>query len=295
LDRRESVEKWSRLYDRLRQGILDNLVDAGESGPVWKTYSGCDWQDHAHKLAHLQLATEGDSYTPLQDYAKGDELERKYLEIDRNTYHFLMRDKNYNCLRMYGYGQGMMTQSALLMDEMADAEQFIRMLLRHAYLPNFGRWASPEGIMVHRSGKYYVAVNGYAGQDTHAADSTKAIRLMLGVDDNDPEHLRLIPRFPGDWTPISIRDFPVLIGQHRQRLAYRYQREGKQHIFDLQLDCEAGPISVRLGPLPKKSRVPSATLDDKPVDCRIEHSGDSDWGWIETRGGSKAKFLLKLE
>ena len=45
-------------------------------------------------------------------------------------------------------------------------------------------------------GRYYLSVNGYRGQDSHLADSTKALRLMLGVDDNRKDYLRLVPRFP---------------------------------------------------------------------------------------------------
>ena len=213
LGKTDTVDRWKALYVRLRQGILDNLVDQTDAGPVWHTCANCEWQDHAHKLVHLHLATEGDTFTPLQDYAKGDDVDRKYLDISRNTYRYLMREKNYDCLRMYGYGQGMMTQAALLLDEMDDATRFMQMLLRHAYLPHLGGWASPEGILTHRSGKYYMAVNGYAGQDAHIADSTKAMRLMLGVDDNNPAHLRIIPRFPASWSHLAIADFPAPDGQ----------------------------------------------------------------------------------
>ena len=197
------------MYERLAEGILEHLTDESDFGPIWHTEPDCDWQDHAHKLAHLQLATDGDTYTPLQDYKENNRIDRRYLEIDLNTYNFLMKDKNYNCLRMYGYGQGMMTQAALLLDMMADAERFMEMLLHHCYLPKFGRWICPEGIILHESREYYLPVNAYMGQDSHVADSTKAVRLMLGIDDNKPEHLRFIPRFPSSWTFMAVKDFPV--------------------------------------------------------------------------------------
>jgi ribosomal protein L11 methylase PrmA len=160
----ETVLRWNRLYQRLRLGILHNLVDHSEFGYIWHTEANCNWQDHAHKMLHIQLASDGFTYTPLQDYSMDDEIEKKYMEIDLNTYRYLMKDKNYNCLRMYGYGQGIMAQSALLLDEMKDAAEFIKMLLKHCYLPKFARWASPEGIILHKSGKYYLPVNGIWGR-----------------------------------------------------------------------------------------------------------------------------------
>jgi hypothetical protein len=294
LDRADLVARWTALYKRLRQGILDHLVDPSECGPIWHTEPNISWQDHAHKLAHIHLSTEGDSYTPLQDYARGDDIDRKYLEISRNSYRYLMREKNYNCVRMYGYGQGMMTQAALLLDEMEDAGQFLRYLVRHAYLPHLGGWAAPEGIIVHRSGKYYVAVNGYTGQDSHLADSTKAVRLMLGIDDNDPGRLRLIPRFPPDWTPISIRQFPVLTGNQRQKIDYDYARENNRQEFHFRLEREARPVGVRLGPLPAGKRIASAKVNGRIATLREESSGDSRWVWVETPRGKDFRIEIAL-
>jgi hypothetical protein len=295
LHKEKEIAKWTKLYERLRKGILDNAVEESEFGPIWHTYRHTDWQDHAHKMVFIHLATEGDTYTPLQDYAKGDETTRKYLEISKNTYRWLMRKKDYDCLRMYGYGQGMMTQAALLMDEMGDAEKFVDMLVTHAYLPQLGGWGSPEGIVTHRSGKYYQAVNGYAGQDSHIADSTKALRLMLGLDDNDPSHLRLVPRFPASWAHMSIKDYPVLTGNARQKLAYDFTRTDTSLTFVLKLEHEAGPISVRLGPLPANKKVADAKVNNKSVSYREEASGDSRWVWVEIPNGAKAKVEISLQ
>jgi hypothetical protein len=245
-------------------------------------------------LVPLHLATDGDTYTPLQDYARGDDTDRRYLEIDRNSYRHLMREKNYNCLRMYGYGQGMMTQAALLLDEMGDATQYLAMLLHHFYLPNLAGWAAPEGIITHRDDRYYLPVNGYSGQDSHIADSTKAVRLMLGVDDNHPEHLRLVPRFPADWTHLAISDYPVLTGGQRQMLQYAYTREANRQQFEFSLERDAGPVAVRLGPLPPGRQVRAASINGEPCTFRPEDSGDSKWVWVETKGGIKNRIEIAL-
>lgn len=294
LGKTAEVEKWTKLYNRLQKGILDNAVMQSEFGPIWYTNSH-HWMDEAHKLAHIQLATDGITYTPLQDYATADAMEKKYLEIDRNTYRYLLKDKNYNCLRMYGYGQGMMTQSALLMDEMNDAENFINMMVNHCYLPKMERWAAPEGIMLHKSGDYWMPVCGYLGQDSHLADSQKALRLMLGIDDNDPHNLRLVPRYPSSWNKLEVSDVPVLTGDKRQKLKYSYIRDEKGQTFDYGFDNPVERMSVRLGPLLGGKKVRRVTVNGKKTAFENLASGDSHWVWIHGLSGTGGKIEIEYQ
>ncbi len=289
-----TAQRWRRLYVRLRRGILDHLVEEGPDGPFWHTEPGCDWQDHAHALVPVHLAADGDSLTPLADYAAGDDEDRRILAVTRNTYRRLMRDGNYDCLRMYGYGQGMMTQAALLLDEMADAEHFLSMLLRHCYLPHLAGWAGPEGIVVHRSGKYYLPVNGYAGQDSHLADSTKAVRLVLGIDCNDPAHTRLVPRFPSSWTRAEVRGFPVVVGNATGTCDYLLDRTDSVLRFTYAFDTLPGRLSVRLGPLPVDSDVAAAEVSGTSVRVHPFRSGDSRWVWVEDLPVSRGEVVVRL-
>ncbi len=289
------AEAWKILYERLRNGILDHLTDESEFGPVWHTYHETEWQDHAHKLVHIQLATEGDTYTPLEEYAAGDDTDRRFLEISLNTYKYLMKDKNYNCLRMYGYGQGMMAQSALLLDEMEDAAQFVGRLLRHCYLPGFGRWISPEGIILHRSGRYYLPVNGYMGQDSHVADSTKAIRLMLGIDDNNPEQLRIVPRYPAEWTSMSIESYPVCTGKKRQQIKYTYERYEDRQAFRFEFENPVEGMRLRLGPIPRGKVVDTAYFNDKAIAVETLESGDSHWVWVQNLNGISGNVVITYQ
>lgn len=291
--RRNLVERWTALYSRLQQGILDHLTVQTDHGPVWHTAPYCDWQDHSHALVHIQLATDGDTYTPLQDYARGDDADRAYLEISRNTYRYLMKDNVYDCLRTYGYGQGLIAQAALLLDEMHDSKRFMDLLLQCCYLPHLAGWGCPEGIILHRSGKYYLALNGYEGQDSHIADAAKAVRIMLGVDDNDPDRLRIIPRYPLEWKEASIRDYPVLTGTKRQKIGYTYRRTDAGEIFEYELENAPPAMSVRFGPLAPSRDVGRALVNGSEVEFRQEHSGDSEWAWVDL--GAKAKGHAQIE
>ncbi len=294
LEKEKEADEWTILYHRLRQGILDNLIDESEFGPVWHTEPENNWYDDAHKMVHLHLATEGFTYTPLQDYAKEDTIEQKYLDIDKNCYRLLMKDKNYNCLRMYGYGQGMMTQAALLLDEMEDAEQFINMMVNHAYQPQLEGWTAPEGVILHKSGKYWVPVNGYMGQDSHLADSYKALRLMLGIDDNNPDHLRLVPRFPNSWDEASIKEYPVLTGNKRQKIRYTYKRGEDGQTFEYTLGRPVQSMSVRLGPVPEGKIVTGVLVDGEKAVFTNLRSGDSEWVWVEDLSGPDHKIEMKF-
>jgi hypothetical protein len=289
LNETDTVQRWNALYNRLAQGILDYLRDESAYGLIWHTEERCDWQDHAHKLAHVQLAADGDTYTPLEDYVDG--VDAEYLKTDISTYRYLMKDHNYDCLRMYGYGQGMMAQAALLLDQMEDAQRFIELMVTHNYLPHMERWAAPEGIITHKSGQFYVPVNGYMGQDSHVADSTKAVRLLLGIDDNRRECLHIVPRFPAAWTQCSIQNFPVLTESARGNISYALNREADRLSMSITLDQPAY-LDVRMGPFPMHAQVNTATVNNEPHAFEQIESGDSVWAWI--RGLSGQHFYISV-
>ena len=173
---------------------------------------------------------------------------------------------------------GMMLQAALLLDEMADVEQFLNKLVTYAYLPQFEGWICPEGIIVHRDGELYLPVNGYLGQDSHLADATKALRVMLGFDDNDPGQLRLVPRYPDSWKSTSVERFPVLTGSTRQLAGYSYQRTDSGQRFSYSFEWPVENLSVRLGPLSSDSV--KVTVNGAGVPVVVEKSGDSLWAWV---------------
>ncbi len=289
LRKKEEIESWTKLYKRLEKGILDNVVDSSDIGPVWHTKG---WADHAQKMVHIQLAPDGITYTPLQDYAIDDSITQKYLEIDINSYRYLMKSKNYDCLRMYGYGQGFMTQASLLLDEMNDAENFINLMVTYCYLPRLEGWTAPEGIILHRSGDYWVAVNGYMGQDSHLADSQKALRLMLGIDDNNSEHLRIIPRYPSSWKRMSISDYPVLTGNKRQKISYSYLRNENSQVFRFGFERPVEKMSLRLGPIPEGREVLNATINGAEAKYEKLTSGDSQWVWIRNLSGADGEVKI---
>ncbi len=291
LEEREDEKRFLVLWARLRRGIVKELCEQSEFGPIWHTEKPNQWADYAQGMVHIQLAPDGETFTPLEDAAKGDELDKQYLAISQNTYRHLMKEKNYNCLRMYGYGQGFMAQSALLLDEMEDAEHFLELLLGCCYLEELGKWTSPEGIILHQSGEYYLPVNGYLGQDSHLADSLKAIRLMIGIDDNRLTHLRLVPRYPANYSSMCVKNMPFAFEGGKGEISYHYTRKENNHIFAYEITGEIEQISVRIGPI--KGAKANAYFGGKSLPCRCISSGDSWWVWIENMKEKAGTILVE--
>jgi hypothetical protein len=133
------------------------------------------------------------------------------------------------------------------------------------------------------------------GQDSHLADSTKAVRLLLGVDDNDPDQLRFVPRFPAEWTRMSIDEFPVLTGDRRQKCGYVYERLGDHQVFSWTFEHSPERMSVRLGPIPAAKSVQQARVNGEAHPFIPIHSGDSDWVWVEGLGGEQGRIEIEIE
>lgn len=276
------ASKWGELYKRLIQGILDHLTVDSPFGQVFRKVESTDWQDYCHIIPFITLAPDGDSYLPLEKYSVQDEMHKKLLEISQNTYQMLLSNGNYNNLRMFGYGQGMMTQTALLLDEMENCERLLHLMLRCCYLKNLGGYISPEGIILHKSGEFYTPVNGYMGQDSHVADSTKAVRLLLGIDDNDSNILHLVPRMPHAWDKMRICDYPVMIKNKREKISYLFEKEHNEIRFSYQLSTPAHQVKIRLGALPKGAIVKKVFFSKNPIGFEQKTSGDSDWVYLDT-------------
>ena len=64
------------------------------------------------------------------------------------------------------------------------------------------------------------------------AEIVKMFRILIGVDDNDPQRLRVMPRLPHGWTEIAVAKYPALI-----------ERDGKLQTAQLHYDLRraAGP------------------------------------------------------
>ena len=77
----------------------------------------------------------------------------------------------------------------------------------------------------------------------------KIARLILGLDDHDPNHIRLIPRLPLGWTRAEARGVPVLTPQGVARVDVEMEADhlGAVRHVRLRADQPLPQLSARLG------------------------------------------------
>ena len=118
-----------------------------------------------------------------------------------------------------GYGQGFVTQAALLLDRMKDVTPMLHWTARETHDAEIHSFVVPEGV---RSRPTAVTFSAPAIRATACRKprSSKLFRLLIGVDDNHPERLRIMPRLPYSWTEIAVSRYPALVernGKERNR------------------------------------------------------------------------------
>ena len=152
-----------------------------------------------------------------------------------------------------GYGQGYITETALLLDEYDDFTACVEATANFCYHHSDETgYIVPECVIMHPSGRFWFR-NADHGNGIQQGETLKAIRLVLGLDDLQPEvGLRLIPRLPLTFSGMQVKGQPVCTVQNGRRTTapvdYAYYRE--QNGYHLQL-TSGQPLriaSVRIGP-----------------------------------------------
>ena len=146
------------------------------------------------------------------------------------------------------YGQGYAAQSMLLMDRMEMAGKAIEGLAEVTYRPfpvnNFDRDSDfffyerfylPE-LLEHPETINTVSDQWYDGRRFEqgcgalnlvcVAEPLKMARLVVGLDDHDPQHLQLIPRLPTSWSGYEAENWPVLTPSGLARVNLHCERQG---------------------------------------------------------------------
>ncbi len=175
------------------------------------------------------------------------------------------------------YGQGYAIQALLLADRMPMAERAIEFLARvtrepyagnritrespylfyeRIYLPELlTAWTSPHNLRAEQPD--WIA-NGFDGQVfdegcgalnlVNVAEPLKVARLILGVDDADPQRLRLIPRLPPGWQGVQAQNWPVLTpaGWIRIRVGFERSAESERLEIELPPGAEIPRLAARL-------------------------------------------------
>lgn len=152
------------------------------------------------------------------------------------------------------YGQGYATQVMLLSDSIEMASKAIGFFARHTYQPI-------PGYIVHRKSPYFIYERMYSPDApgkvkivegcgalnlVNVTEQLKVGRLMIGIDDSDPDTLKLIPRIPSSWKGYIASGWPAYTRSGVSYLDIKYERKGDNISLKLKSSLPIKVIMVRL-------------------------------------------------
>jgi hypothetical protein len=271
-----SAALWRETAGKMRKAISAQYITTDPKyGRVW-TQDHAGWPNRSTVLGPLIFTADYKGFAPSEIYPA-------WKSVDEATYQRLI--DTFYPFGFYGwamgYGQGFITQSALLLDRMRDATTMLDWTAKEIYDPRFGSFVVPEGVQIDPAGRYWYST-GDLGNGVQEAEIVKVLRIMIGVDDNQPRQLRIFPRMPYGWTEMEVDKYPALVeSQGRTEIAlihYDLKRTASGMSLQLSSDRVLGPVDVRLGPFKTQPQASDVLVNGRHVvKPSIEKGGDSWW------------------
>ncbi len=224
----------------------------------------------------------------LYGYDAVSRMPAGWAERTARTYDLLSakRSPRYCEPATMGYGQGFMTQSALLLDQMDDATHMAEWMARFCFAPRQPHpFRVPECVMMKSDGSMW-ARRGDLGNGFQMGEVLMTCHILLGMNDFDANTLKLMPRLPIGWTGVSVKKWPVrIISSGRSEMAMlsmELERDNDCKRCDLKLSVDepVDNVTVRLGPFRMAARQLTVRIDRSHADATLFESGDSKWSWV---------------
>lgn len=271
-----SAAQWRTRATQMRDAIAKQytIVDP-EYGRVWTLKYG-GWPNRSTVLGPLDLLADYEGFAPQDDNPAWRPVNEAAYQRLIDTY----KPSGFYGQAM-GYGQGLVTQAALLLDRMHDASTMLDWAAKEIYDPRFGSFITPEACDIDPTGRYWYRI-GDLGNGVQEAEIVKMLRLVIGVDDTQPDRLQFYPRMPCDWNRIAVSRYPILFDNSGKPdttfLSYKLDRVHGGMNLQISADKPLGKVAMRLGPFESPSGARAIRLNGRqPSDVVIEHSGDSWW------------------
>ncbi len=282
-----SAKQWGIRADKMQAAISKNyIINDPKYGSVW-TLDYAGWPNKSTVLGPMIFSADYTGFAPEDDDAN-------WRPINAAAYQRLI--ETYPPFGFYGqamgYGQGFVTQSALLLDRMQDATKMLDWTAKEIYDPRYvssDHFIVPEGVQISPTGEFWYRM-GDLGNGVQEAEIVKALRLVIGVDDTLPGRLQFYPRMPYDWDEMAVTKYPVLFEQSGKMetayLNYKLTRSGKGMKLEISADKELGLIGMRLGPFENQPQTSNLSVNGQsPGNMVAEYSGDSWWAKFTTPVG----------
>jgi len=279
--RNEKAERWKKQAQRLFDAMMTYYPENIEPwGDVWNPKKNALFGYIHSTLAPACIGMDFWGYEAM------NKMSKDWAERTRRTYKMqLKRNKpEFAATAGIGYGQCYITQSALILDEMEDAEKLVDWMARVCFAPRLPHpYRVPEGSIISGDGTTWRSW-GDLGNLYQLVDVVQTILLITGIDDINPEELKLMPRLPADMPEMEIKDLPVrtMSNGKSELVNISLKMEKKKNAIELNFS-NAKPIDkvrLRLGPFSLSTKSVKIKLNNKKIPAKLEKSGDSKWVWI---------------
>jgi len=271
-----SAAQWRDRAKKMRDAMAKQYTINDEKyGRIW-TLNRAGFPNRSTVLGPLILLADYEGFAPEDD-------DPNWRPVNQAAYQRLI--DTYKPFGFYGqafgYGQGYVTQAALLLDRMNDATEMLNWAAKQIYYPHYDSFIAPEACDIDPTGRYWYRI-GDLGNGVQEAEIVKMLRLVIGVDDTQPNRLRFYPRMPCDWNEITVTKYPVLLensGNTKTALLdYKLKRVSGGMKLKISADKVLGPVVMRLGPFDNQPEISKIRVNGhSPTNALIEPSGDSWW------------------
>lgn len=289
--------KWAKRWQRIADAYLDSMnlyypITMKRWGDVWNPAKTATWSGGFATLAPAFIGMDYWGYDVMNRLPPG------WAERTRRTYRMELTHCSppYAATAGIGYGQGYLTESALLMDNMSDATKMVDWIAKICFAPRLQHpYRVPEGSVVEGDGSIWRRW-GDLGNLYQLGEVEYTIQVILGIDDVNPNELVLMPRMPLDWNRIRVRDWPVRTfskgKSQRCAVSITDRREGNEYRIVLRSDKVIDHGKIRIGPFNISSNSISVMRDGKRVPAKSFVSGDSRWVWVVFGNGKTKTFEI---
>jgi hypothetical protein len=271
-----SSAAWRDRAQKMRDAMAkEYTIDDKKYGRTW-TLDRAGWPNKSTVLGPLVLLADYEGFAPEDD-------DPNWRAFNAAAYQRLV--DTYQPFGFYGqafgYGQGLVGQSALLLDRMHDATTILDWAAKQIYNPHYDSFIAPEAGDIDPTGRYWYRMSDL-GNGVQEAEIVKMLRLVIGVDDTRPERVRFYPRMPYEWKEMSVAKYPVLFTRSGKTetafLDYKLQRVAGGMRLQISASNKLGPVIMRLGPFEQQPEISKIRINGKNLsDTMTEHSGDSWW------------------
>jgi len=263
----EEAARWRGHAEILRRGIEEGLTE------------GNGWRQKRFGFYHDPVVT---MLADVHGYDTAD-MPEEWVARSRETYKEDRLDAaghGWYGARGIGYDHSMITQNALLLDEMADATCFMESLAKLSYAPRLpDKYLVPEGISVD-SERGVIRRQGDLGNLVQLAEAMKCCLIVQGISPVQDGKLKLMPRLPRGWG-LDVKDFPVQNAEAKVSMQVAYPCGNRQSACVQAEGAGVEKITFRFGPFPTDAQTAEITLNGQSRTVETYESGDSRWAFVQ--------------